>query len=100
MVIERPCSADELPFADRASVYERHIQNPNPEKPSLRQLIKLHVTDRSGDGPLWFGRGHFETHHPLNSGLDRLKLRPSGRAWYGIFKWNLPHGDIVEEREA
>jgi len=100
MVLEREARPGEAPYAGLASVYERHVQNPNPEKPSLRQLIKLQVTDRQVDGTLWIGRGHFESHHPLNSGIDRLKLAPTGRAWYGVFKWKLPYGDIVEEKEV
>lgn len=100
MMLEREATPSELPFPGHASVYERHIPDPNPEKPSLRQLIKLQVQDREIDGRCWLGRGYIETHHPLNSGLDRLALKATGKAWYGIFKWNLPHGDVVEEREV
>ena len=97
MVLERIAGDDEFPFAGLPSVYEKFIPNPNPDKPSLRQLIKLTVTDREVLGHCWIGRGHLEVHHPLQSRLDQLALKPTGRAWYGVFRWNLPHGDIVEE---
>lgn len=100
MVLDHIAGPDEAPYAGLPSVFERHIQNPNPEKPSLRQLIKIQISDREVIGNLWVGRGHFEMHHPLNSGLGKLKMSPTERAWYGVFKWNLPYGDIVEEREV
>ena len=97
MVLERAAGADELPFTGLPSVYERHVPNPDPAQPSLRQLIRLTVSDREIVGQCWLGRGYLETHHPLSSGLDRLQLRPTGRAWYGVFRWNLPHGEIIAE---
>ncbi len=100
MVLDREAQADELPFKGLASVYERHIPNPNPAKPSLRQLIKLHVTDRTLDGRCWLGQGYVETRHPLNSGLNRLELIATERAWYGVYSWNLPNGEIVDEKEV
>ena len=78
------------------SVFERHIPNPDPEQPSLRQLIRLQVKDRELIDHLWFGRGHIEIRHPLVSRLDLLKLRATGRAWYGKFRWSLPAGEIME----
>lgn len=100
MVLDREAEPGELPFKGLASVYERHIPHPNPEQPSLRQLVKLHVTDRALDGRCWLGRGYIETRHPLNSGLNRLKLEATDRAWYGVYTWNLPFGDIVEEKQV
>ncbi len=100
MVLERMAEPDDLPFSGLPSVYERHVANPNPAQPSLRQLIRLTVSDREIVGRCWLGRGYLETRHPLSSGLDRLDLRPTGRAWYGVFRWNLPHGDIVAEAEV
>lgn len=97
MVLERAARPDELPFTGLPSVYERHVPNPNPEEPSLRQLIRLTVSDRDIVGRCWVGRGYLETRHPLSSGLDHLGLQATGRAWYGVFRWNLPHGDIVAE---
>ena len=46
MVIERAAQPDEMPYAGLASVFERHIPNPDPAKPSYRQLIRLTVPDR------------------------------------------------------
>jgi acetoacetate decarboxylase len=100
MVLHREAQPEELPFKGLASVYERHIPHPNPEKPSLRQLIKLHVTDRAIDGRCWMGQGYIETRHPLNSGLARLGLQATERAWYGVYTWNLPNGEIVAEKEV
>lgn len=100
MVLHHEAAPDDLPFKGLASVYERHIPNPNPEKPSLRQLIKLHVTDRAIEGRCWQGRGFIDTRHPLNSGLDRLKLTATERAWFGVYNWNLPSGEIVEEKQV
>jgi acetoacetate decarboxylase len=99
MVLERAAGPDELPLPELPSVYERHVPNPDPAGPSLRQLIRLSVTDRELLGTCWLGRGHLEVHHPLGSGLDRLQLQATGRAWYGAFRWNLPHGEIVAEAE-
>ena len=100
MVLERVTGTDELPFAQLSSVFERHIPNPDPEKPSYRQLIRLTVSDRELIGRCWLGRGHVEVHHPLHSALHRLQLRPTDRAWYGVFRWKLPHGEIVAEGPA
>jgi acetoacetate decarboxylase len=97
MTLERMAKPDEMPFADMASVYERCLPNPNPAKPARRELIRLKVNGRASVGPVWYGSGHLEVHHPLGSGLRKLGLRPSGRAWYGIFSWELPNGEIVEE---
>lgn len=98
MRLERIAAADELPFADVSSVYERCIPDPDPARPARRELIRLTVRNRRGIGPIWIGSGHLEVHHPLGSGLDRLGLAPTGRAWYGNFSWDLPHGKIVEQR--
>ncbi len=100
MVLHREAQPEELPFKGLASVYERHIPHPNPDKPSLRQLIKLHVTDRAIDGRCWMGQGYIETRHPLNSGLARLGLQATEQAWYGVYNWNLPNGEIVAEKEV
>ncbi len=97
MVIERAARPDELPLPDLPSLYERHVPNPDPDGPSQRQLIRLRVTGREVLGTCWLGRGHVEVHHPLSSGLDRLRLRATDRAWYGVFRWSLPHGEIVAE---
>jgi acetoacetate decarboxylase len=67
---------------------------------SIVQLIRLQVTNRELVDHLWFGRGHIETRHPLVSRLDLLGLKATGRAWYGVFRWRLPPGEIVEEYEA
>jgi len=98
MVLERAAAADEFPFTGLPSVYERYVPNPNPAKPSLHQLIRLTVSDRQLIGRGWIGRGHVEVRHPLHSAIHRLELQSTGRAWYGVFSWNLPHGEIVEER--
>ena len=95
MVLEREAAPDELPFAALSSIYERCIPDPDPAGRPLKQLIRLTVEDRATLGPCWIGQGHLEIHHPLGSGLHRLKLKPAGRAWYGNFRWNLPHGQIV-----
>ena len=100
MALQRRAEPGESPYEGLPSIFERHIPNPNPDKPSLRQLIKLQVTDREIVDHLWFGHGYIETHHPLVSRLDALELSATGRAWYGIFRWNLPPGEIVEEYEA
>jgi acetoacetate decarboxylase len=97
MVLERIAGRDELPFPAISSIYERCIPHPDPAGRPVKQLIRLTVEDRATIGPCWLGKGHLETRHPLGSGLDRLRLRPTGRAWYGIFRWNLPHGTIVAE---
>jgi acetoacetate decarboxylase len=97
MTLERMAGPDELPFADLPSVYERCIPNPDPAKPARRELIRLRVGNRRSIGPVWFGAGHLEVHHPLGSGLRRLALSPTGRAWYGVFVWDLPNGVIVQE---
>jgi len=97
MVLERAVAKEQLPLPDLPSVYERHIPNPDPGEASRRELIRLSVTDREWAGPCWTGRGHVEVHHPLSSGLDRLQLRATGRAWYATFRWVLPHGEIVAE---
>ena len=97
MVVERAAQADEMSYSELASVYERHIPNPDPAKPSYRQLIRLTVAHREVIGQCWLGRGHVEVRHPLHSRLDRLKLQATERAWYAAFRWNLPHGEIVEE---
>lgn len=100
MVLERQAEPGESPYEGLPSIFERHVPNPDPEKPSLRQLIRVQVTDRELVDHLWFGRGHIETRHPLVSRLDLLGLRATGRAWYGIFRWNLPPGEIVDEYAA
>jgi acetoacetate decarboxylase len=97
MTLERRATADELPFADISSVYERCIPNPDPLKAPRRELIRLTVTNRQSLGPVWLGTGHLEVHHPLGSGISRLGLSPTGRAWYGTFSWDLPNGRIVKE---
>lgn len=100
MVLERAAQASELPLPELPSVYERHVPNPDPAGASLRQLIRVQVTDRQLCGPCWFGRGHVEVHHPLGSGLNRLQLAATGRAWYATFQWQLPHGEIVAEAKV
>ena len=100
MVLERAARPDERPYEGLPSVFERHVPNPNPDKPSLRQLIRLQVTDREVVNTLWFGRGHVEVHHPLISRIDLLRLKSTDRAWYGVFRWNLPFGEIVEEKQV
>jgi acetoacetate decarboxylase len=100
MVLERVATREELPFAALSSVYERCIPDPDPDRPPLRQLIRLTVVDRATIGPCWMGRGYLETRHPLSSGLDRLRLKPTGRAWYGNFSWNLPNGTVIAERRG
>jgi acetoacetate decarboxylase len=98
MVLERQAAPGESPYeGGLPSVFERHVANPDPAQPSLRQLIRLQVKDRELVDHLWFGRGHIEIKHPLTSRLDLLQLRPTGRAWYGKFRWNLPAGEIMEE---
>ncbi|MEC9376029.1 MAG: acetoacetate decarboxylase family protein [Pseudomonadota bacterium] len=98
MVLERQLEVSESPYKDNLpSVFERHVPNPNPELPSLRQLIRLKIQDRELLDNLWFGRGHIEIHHPLTSCLDLLHLETTGRAWYGKFRWSLPFGEIIEE---
>lgn len=98
--LQRQAEPGESPYEGLPSIFERHVPNPNPEKPSLRQLIKLQVTDRELIDHLWYGQGYIETRHPLVSRLDLLRLEATGRAWYGVFRWNLPAGEIVEEYEA
>jgi acetoacetate decarboxylase len=95
MVLERVAAADELPFAAMSSIYERCIPDPDPARRPVKQLIRLTVEDRATIGPCWLGKGYLETRHPLSSRLDHLKLRSTGRAWYGIFRWSLPHAKIV-----
>ena len=73
MVVERAAQADEMPYSELASFYERHIPNPDPAKPSYRQLIRLTVADREVIGQCWLGRGHVEVRHPLHSRLDRAQ---------------------------
>jgi hypothetical protein len=97
MVLERIAGKDEMPFAPISSIYERCIPDPDPAGRPLKQLIRLTVEDRATIGPCWLGKGHLETRHPLSSGIDKLKLQPTGRAWYGIFRWTLPHGALVAE---
>lgn len=100
MVLERQAEPGESPYEGLPSIFERHIPNPDPDKPSLRQLIRVQVTERELVDHLWFGRGHVETRHPLGSRLDLLDLKATGRGWYGVFRWNLPPGEIVEQYEA
>jgi hypothetical protein len=95
MVLERIAGPDEMPFEPISSIYERCIPDPDPAKPPLQQLIRLTVQDRAVIGACWLGKGHVETRHPLSSGLDRLRLAPTGMAWYGIFSWSLPQGRIT-----
>jgi acetoacetate decarboxylase len=97
MTLERIAGPQELPFGSVPSVYERCIPNPDPAKPARRELIRLTVGNRRSIGPVWLGSGHVEVHHPLGSGLHRLGLSPTGRAWYGVFSWDLPNGEIVQE---
>jgi hypothetical protein len=97
MTLQRIAEPRELPFSSIPSVYERCIPNPNPAKPPRRELIRLTVGNRKSVGPVWLGSGHVEVHHPLGSALHRLALSPTGRAWYGVFSWDLPNGEIVQE---
>ena len=100
MVLERAAEPGDSPYEGLPSIFERHVANPDPDKPSIRQLIRLQVEDREITGTLWVGRGHVEVRHPLISKIDRLKLTATGRAWYGVFRWNLPFGEIVEEQQV
>ena len=100
MVLERAAAPGESPYEGLPSVFERHIANPDPDQASIRQLIRLQVEDREVINTLWSGRGHVEVRHPLISRIDRLNLSATERAWYGVFKWNLPFGEIVEERQV
>ena len=97
MVIDRRAAEGEFHSAEIPTVFERHIPNPNPAKPSLKQLIMLEVQNRRSLGEIWVGHGHIEVRHPLHSRLDLLGLKSTGRAWFGEYAWDLPCGDIVEE---
>ncbi|MEQ8164527.1 MAG: acetoacetate decarboxylase family protein [Alphaproteobacteria bacterium] len=97
MTIDRQGSMADLPFgADWA--FMRHIPSPDPDWPSLRQLVWVTLEDFNMQ-ECWMGKGWLEMGDPGSSGLDRLKPRSITNAWYGKFQWSLGWGKILMEEK-
>lgn len=98
MVIDGEGDPATLPFGANFT-FVRHIPSPDPARPDRKQLVWIELED-CNVVELWQGRGHAEFHHPLSSGLDRIKPAQVTHAWYGTFTWTLPWAKVLDEWEA
>ncbi|MBI3949849.1 MAG: acetoacetate decarboxylase family protein [Acidobacteria bacterium] len=98
MVIERAAEVHELPFGT-SWVFARKIPSPDPERPGLKQVVWIELTDFVKK-ELWGGRGWAGFQYPSSSGIDRIKPVTVTNAWYGQFSWVLGWGKILKEEEV
>jgi acetoacetate decarboxylase len=97
MVIDGPAAIETLPIGANFAMV-RHIPSPDPQVPSLQQLIWVELADFVCHSA-WQGRGSLRVVNPLSSGLARLQPGAVTGAWFGSFAWTLPEAKILWEQK-
>lgn len=95
MVIDEPAKPESLPFGEHFT-FVRHVPSPDPSVADFKQLLWITLEDFQMES-CWSGRGHVAFHHPLSSGLTRLRPGAVTGAWYGRFSWHLPWAKVLRE---
>jgi len=98
LVLERRAEDKELPFGT-SWVFVRKIPSPDPNRPGLRQVVWIQLTDFVKK-ELWAGRGWADFQYPSSSGIHSIKPSVVTNAWYGQFSWVLGWGEILKEEQV